>query len=37
MSAYEKARLRVALEPIAQAATLAAMIAGILATFVIFA
>ena len=37
MSAYEKARLRVTLEPIAQAATLAAMIAGLLTTFVIFA
>lgn len=37
MSAYEKARLRVALEPIAQAAGIAAMFAGMLAAFVIFA
>lgn len=37
MSAYRKARLRLALEPIAQAAALATMIAGMLAAFVIFA
>lgn len=33
MSAYRKARIRLALEPIAQAVTLAAMSAGLLAAF----
>ena len=37
MSAYRKARLRLALEPIAQAGAIAAMWAGLLAAFVIFA
>lgn len=37
MSAYRKARLRLALEPIAHAAGIAAMFAGMLAAFIIFA
>jgi hypothetical protein len=37
MSEYRKARIRLALEPIAQAGATAAMFAGLLAAFVIFA
>ena len=36
MSAYRKARLRLALEPIAQAGATAVMFIGIMAAFIIF-